>query len=88
MKKILSMLVILLITASSVKAQDKVSNWTFNTRGWTTNYWSGLIFGAIEQSVKHFVFDGNSFSDSRLVDFMMKTSDFAVRYPGRVPGGE
>lgn len=59
MKKILSMLVILLITASSVKAQDKVSNWTFNTRGWTTNYWSGLIFGAIEQSVKHFVFDGN-----------------------------
>ena len=36
----------------------------------------------------HFVFDGNSFIDSRLVDFMMKTSDFAVRYPGRVPGGE
>ena len=59
MKKILLMLVILLITASSVKAQDKVSNWTFNTRGWTTNYWSGLIFGAIEQSVKHFIFDGN-----------------------------
>lgn len=36
----------------------------------------------------HFVFDGNSFSDSRLVDFVMKTSDFAVKYPGRAPGGE
>ena len=29
----------------------------------------------------HFVFDGNSFSDSRLMEIVMKTSDIAVRLP-------
>ena len=50
---------ILLVTASSATAQDHKSDWTFNTRGWTTNYWSTLIFDAIESSVKHFLLNGN-----------------------------
>ena len=42
---------------------------------------------ALHESIRsmHFVFDGNSFSDSRLVDFVMKTSDIAVRLPIRLP---
>mgnify|MGYP007069860716 CR=1 FL=1 len=59
MRKIITILVILLVTANSSKAQEKQSDWTFNTRAWTTNYWSALIFDAVETSIKHFVFDGD-----------------------------
>lgn len=60
MKKFLAVLVIAMITTMSAKAQNGHSNWTFNTRAWTTNYWTTMIFSLAETSVKHFLFNGNA----------------------------
>ena len=60
MKKIITLLLVAVMTSATVKAQSQHSNWTFNTRAWTTNYWTTLIFGAIESSVKHFIIDGKT----------------------------
>ncbi len=74
MKKIYVLLIIVAITSATAKAQSDDSKWTFNTRAWTTNYWSTLIFGAIESSVKHFIFDGDK-SDSLWAERLIPDPD-------------
>ena len=59
MKKILVVLILSVMTATNMSAQTGQSKWTFNTRAWTTNYWTSMIFGLAETSVKHFLFNGD-----------------------------
>jgi hypothetical protein len=59
MKKSVLTLIMAVMMTANVSAQCGESQWTFNTRAWTTNYWTSLIFTAAEQLVKNFAFDGN-----------------------------
>ena len=74
MKKNLLILIASLLVANTAVAQQNEGRWTFNTRGWTTNYYSTLIFGAIEHSVKT-VLNKNGCKDSIWVDRVIPTVD-------------
>lgn len=60
MRKILAMAIALLMASPNVNAQDSDSPFTFNTRAWSTNYFTMLIYASVTEGIKHFAFDGNS----------------------------
>lgn len=65
MKKFVICLAMSAMIAANANAQDR--QWTLNTRLWTTNYWSSLIYNAAEGLVKHFAFE-NKENDSLWAD--------------------
>lgn len=76
MKKLLLIAIITLMATNNVNAQD--SNWTFNTRAWSTNYWNTLIFNGVSGVVKHFVFNGDD-NDSLWAERIIPDADMV--YP-------
>lgn len=58
MKKTVLTLIMAVMMAANVSAQGD-SQWTFNTRAWTTNYFTSVLYSLVEQGVKHFAFKGN-----------------------------
>ena len=65
MKKIFLTAVVALMTTTSVCAQSEPkSDWTLNTSGWCTNYFTTLIYSAITETVEHFALRGVSKKDS------------------------
>lgn len=53
MKKLFITMLLFVLATVNVAAQDNDSKITLNTRAWTTNYWTSLIGGAVETSIKH-----------------------------------
>ncbi len=74
MKKIFVVLLLSCLATVNMNAQTNNSNWTFNTRAWSTNYWTTMIFGAVETSVKHFIFNGDD-SDSLWAERLIPDPD-------------
>lgn len=74
MRKILAIVALFMTTAVAMNAQSTDSKWTFNTRAWTTNYWTTLIFGGVEATIKHFVMDGDK-SDSLWAERLIPDPD-------------
>ncbi|MBO4450809.1 MAG: hypothetical protein J5770_00150 [Bacteroidaceae bacterium] len=74
MKKVLASIVLALIFAANVSAQ---SEWTFNTRAWSTNYFTTLIFDAVTVTTKEVILDGE---DSDLADRIIPTADLVFPF--------
>lgn len=74
MKKIFAILLATLMLTPNVQAQDtqKHSDWTIDTRAWSTNYFTTLIFGMLETAGKSFIHDDR---DSVLIDRIIPTPD-------------
>ncbi|MBO4905743.1 MAG: hypothetical protein J5486_01755 [Bacteroidaceae bacterium] len=70
MKKIAFIIAIALSFSSSVSAQS--SDWTLNTRFWTTNYWTSIIGVAASSALQEFAFEENSTAD-RIADHVIPT---------------
>lgn len=51
MKKTLSIALVALMAISTASAQSSESQWTLNTRAWTTNYWTDIIYSAARGTV-------------------------------------
>ena len=73
MKKYLVMVAVALMAATSVNAQND-SKWTFNTRAWTTNYFTSAIYSVISESINRLAFRGNE-SDSLWGERLIPTCD-------------
>lgn len=58
MKKNIIIAIVALVCSMKVSAQEAKSAWTVNTRAWTTNYFTYMIYGLAEEGVKHFAFKG------------------------------
>ena len=74
MKKIFVMVVAAMMATMSANAQTENSNWTLNTRAWSTNYFTSLIFGAVSESVCRLAFRENE-SDSLWAERIIPTPD-------------
>ena len=71
MKKTVFILFMAMMMTIKVSAQEE--SWTFNTRVWSTNYWTTMIYSAVELGVKHFAFQGNE-ADSLWGERLIPTS--------------
>ena len=74
MKKIFAIMVMTVMMTASASAQSFDSDWTLNTRLWSTNYFTCSIYNLAEGLVKAFVFDGNK-SDSITADRIIPDCD-------------
>ena len=54
-------------TAQETKTQTK-SQFTFNTRAWSTNYWTSLLYNIARDAVTYFAFDNNPTLEAILPD--------------------
>ena len=59
MKKILTTAVLAIMICTTASAQNE-SSWTLNTRAWSTNYFTTLIYAAAESLVKEYAADDDS----------------------------
>ena len=73
MKKILTVMLLTVAFSTQASAQEE-SEWTLNTRAWSTNYFTTMIYGAVETAAKEFLFDGN-FSDSLWAERLIPSVD-------------
>lgn len=64
MKKVLSLLLIGALFTCNASAQSK---FTLNTRAWSTNYWTTLIYGAVHTTLGLLVFPDNETEYSRVI---------------------
>lgn len=55
MKKLLTLALVALMTTTHASAQSEGSDWTLNTRAWSTNYFTTAIYLGAELLVKEFV---------------------------------
>lgn len=68
MKRIFAFILLAFFITASIQAQDtnsQRSDWSINTRAWSTNYFTTLIVGGIEAIGKSFIKDNR---DSVLID--------------------
>lgn len=56
MKKALASIVLAVLFTANVSAQD--SDWSINTRAWSTNYFTTLLYDAVAVTTKEFILDG------------------------------
>lgn len=73
MKKLFIILLVA-ISAMNANAQKETSPWTLNTRAWSTNYFTSLVFLGISESVCSFAFRGNE-KDSMWAERIIPTPD-------------
>lgn len=59
MKRIFVLFCLIAMLSSSVMAQTSESAWSVNTRFWTTNYWTAILAGTVEEVVQNFAFKNN-----------------------------
>ena len=72
MKKIAILFVVAMMTTTSINAQSH-SDWTFNTRAWSTNYFTTLIYAIAKEGLVDLAF--KSKSDSLWAERIIPTSD-------------
>ena len=68
MKKVLSIVVMAVLIASSVSAQESKCQFTLNTRAWTTNYWTTILYGITNMAIVDWALDGNEMADIIIPD--------------------
>jgi len=73
MKKLILITVLATMMSAKSLAQND-SQWTLNTRGWCTNYWTYLIYNVVQHGVKAFAFHGHS-NDSLWAERILPFSD-------------
>lgn len=73
MRRFCIIIIALCLASGSVKAQD--SKWSFNVDGWTTNYFTTLIYDLASTAVKHFAFHENE-RDSLMAERLFPAADF------------
>ena len=64
MKKTLSIVIMTVVLVSSSWAQEPKSNLSINTRAWSTNYWTTLLYDVAAGVVTHFFFNGSDAADA------------------------
>lgn len=64
MKKVLSIVVMAVLIASSVSAQESKCQFTLNTRAWSTNYFTTLLYGIAQGAIVHWALDDNPVADA------------------------
>lgn len=74
MKKTLLIVIMAVLLTAGVSAQTTRSQVTVNTRAWSTNYWTTLLYNLAHGAVVHFAFDGNS-TDSLIVESILPSAD-------------
>ena len=74
MKKTLLIVIMTVLLTAGASAQTTRQQFTFNTRTWSTNYWTTLLYNLAHSAVVHFAFDGNS-TDSLIVESILPSSD-------------
>lgn len=74
MKKTLLIVIMTVLLTAGASAQTKRSQFTVNTRAWSTNYWTTLLYNLAHSAVVHFAFDGNS-TDSLIVESILPSAD-------------
>ena len=74
MKRLLLLALIAIMATSQMSAQRKNSQWTLNTRAWSTNYFTTLIFAAVSEGIVYYAFSGHT-SDSLWVERIIPTPD-------------
>jgi hypothetical protein len=76
MKKFVVVILTALLTSVQASAQDKEDGaWTLNTRLWSSNYFTSLIYDAITVGIKSTCFKGHE-KDSMLFARILPTSDW------------
>ncbi|MBP3774405.1 MAG: hypothetical protein ILA34_03535 [Bacteroidaceae bacterium] len=74
MKKYIVIAIMALMYSMNMSAQKAASSWTVNTRAWSTNYFTYLIYGVAEKGVIHFALKGQT-KDSLWVERIVPTPD-------------
>ena len=59
MKKGLLIVTLAVLMTAGVSAQETKSQITVNTRAWSTNYWTTLLYNIARDAVSYFAFDNN-----------------------------
>jgi len=80
MKKVLASIVLALLFAANVSAQ---SDWTLNTRAWSTNYFTTLLWDAISITTKEFAFEDD---DDCLADRIIPNAELVFPYAAQKKG--
>ena len=68
MKKAFSIALLTVILAASATAQESNSHFTFNTRAWTTNYWTDILFNIAQVAVVHWACDDDPIAEAIIPD--------------------
>ena len=74
MKKILLIAAVAIMTATSVQAQTDEPKLTLNTRAWSTNYFTSLIYSAVVETVCRYAIGGNK-NDSLWAERIIPSAD-------------
>ena len=64
MKKLLSIVIMAVLLATSVSAQENKCQFTLNTRAWSTNYWTTILYGIAQSAVVHWALDDNPVAEA------------------------
>lgn len=68
MKKVLSIVVMAVLLASSVSAQESKCQFTLNTRAWSTNYWTTILYNIAQGAIVHWALDDNHAAEMIIPD--------------------
>ncbi len=74
MKKLLTIAMLAFMFSATTFAQDDKSDWTLNTRAWSTNYFTTILYDLAASAVKHFAFHSNE-KDSLLAEHIIPMGD-------------
>lgn len=74
MKKTLLIAALMVTLALGASAQQRQSQFTLNTRAWSTNYWTTILYNLAHSAVTHFAFDGNA-ADSAIAQAVLPSAD-------------
>jgi hypothetical protein len=81
MRKLITSIVLAVLFTTNVSAQDE---WTINTRAWSTNYFTTLLWDAVAVTTKEFVFDGDD--ESSLANRIIPTADLVFPFSVKKSG--
>ncbi len=59
MKKVLLIVTMAVMMTAGVSAQETKSQFTINTRAWSTNYWTSILYNVARDAVSYLVFNND-----------------------------
>lgn len=68
MKKLLSIVVMAVLLSSSITAQESKSQFTINTRAWSTNYWTTILYNLTQGAIVHWALGDDRVADAIIPD--------------------
>ena len=68
MKKLLSIVVMAVLLSSSITAQESKSQFTINTRAWSTNYWTTILYSLTQGAIVHWALGDDRVADAIIPD--------------------